>query len=247
MDHKKIIKANRLAIKPQWTDLQSIKTDRILKLERPSLFKTVDKDVKKIPLSEDFSAIEKMTLHEAIHKRRSLRSYSDTIITFEEFSYLLYETSSVTEVRNNVVFRTIPTGGATNAMETYVYVNRVENLNKGLYLYLQNEHSLALIRDDEDLENLVNDAILHQLRNANMVVFFTAVPYRSEYKYAHCAHKMLMIEAGHAGQNLSLCAEAIDAGAVCIAAYNQELCDKVLKLNTEEEFTSYVVALGKRG
>lgn len=247
MDYKNSIKRNRDAIRPQWTDLQRIKTDRSLQLERPPLFKTVENPISKIPLTTDFSSIEVMSLQEAIHKRRSLRSYSNQNVTFEELSYLLYETSSVTEVKNNVVFRTIPTGGATNAMETYVYVNRVEKLSKGLYLYLQNEHSLVLIRDDEDLENLVNDAILHQLRNANMVVFFTTVPYRSEYKYAHCAHKMLMIEAGHAGQNLSLCSEAINAGAVCIAAYNQELCDELLQLDIDEEFTSYVVALGKRG
>lgn len=247
MDHKKLIKRNREAIKPQWTDLQKIKTDRVLKLERPEMFKSPKENSKVIKLSTDFSSIEKITLQDAIKKRRSLRSYSDTVLSFEEISYLLYETSRVMEVRNNVVFRTIPTGGATNGMETYVYVNRVKNLEQGLYLYLQNEHKLALVRNDENLSDLVNEATLHQLRNANIVVFFTAVPYRSEYKYAHTAHKMLMIEAGHAGQNISLSAEAINCGAVCIAAYNQELCDTLLELDGEEEFTSYVVALGKRG
>lgn len=245
MDIKNEIKNNRKAIKPTWTDLHTFKTDRHLGLERPALFKELEGI--KFKLQKEFPNIDKISLTESIKNRRSTRKYSKHPLSFEEVSYLLYETSRVDFVKNeSAVFRTIPTGGATNAMETYVYVNNLEGIKQGLYHYAQNKHELTLIEETKTLKERVNSAMLRQLREASIVVFFTAVPYRSEYKYAHTAHKMIMIEAGHAAQNLSLSCEAINSGAVCIAAYNQELCDNLLQIDGEEEFTTYVVALGKK-
>ncbi len=245
MDVKKEIRNNRKAIKPTWSDLQTFKTDRHLGLERPSLFKELSGN--KIQLGKEFPNINKVSLTEAIKNRRSTRKYSSTPLSFEEVSYLLYETCRIDFVKNGkVVFRSIPTGGATNAMETYVYINNVEGINQGLYHYTQNKHELTLIEQNDSLYDQVNTAMMRQLRSASIVVFFTAVIYRSEYKYAHTAHKMVMIEAGHAGQNLSLSCEAINSGAVCIAAYDQALCDQLLQIDGEEEFTTYIVALGKK-
>lgn len=245
-DQKKEIQKNRSAIKPTWTDLSKIDTDRELKLERPKLFKEAQKDAVLVELIKDFSSIKQKTLSEVIASRRSLRKYSDTPLSFTEVSYLIHETARVTHVKNNVVFRTIPTGGATNAMETYIFMNRVDGIKKGLYHYLQGEDKLALIDDSEDLSVRVNESLLRQLRNASIVVFFTTVPYRSEYKYSFTAHKMIAMEAGHAGQNLSLAAEVVNSGAVCIAAYNQELLDKVLQVDGKEEFATYALCIGKR-
>ena len=131
-------------------------------------------------------------------------------------------------------------------METYVYMNNVEGIKKGLYLYVQDKHVLALVDDKEDIASRVNEGMMHQLRGASMVFFITAVPYRSEYKYSYTAHKMIAIEAGHAGQNLSLAAEVVDSGCVCIAAYNQELTDQLLQVDGTEEFATYIIAVGKK-
>lgn len=245
MDKNKLIKENRKAIKPQWTDLRNIKTDRQLNLERPELFKELNSNTL-VGLTNEFPNVKNISLTDAIKNRRSLRKYSNIPLSFEEVSYLLWETSRVDHVKGNVVFRTIPTGGATNSMETYVYINNVEGIDKGLYHYIQNKHTLELLENNDDLETRVNDSLLHQLRGASIIVYFTAVPYRSEYKYAFTAHKMIMIEAGHAGQNLSLACESINSGAVCIAAYDQILCDTLLELDGEEEFTTYVLAIGKK-
>jgi SagB-type dehydrogenase family enzyme len=181
-----------------------------------------------------------------IESRASLRQYADASLSFSELSYILWETARVKRTFKSAVFRTIPTGGATNAMETYVFVNGVEGIEKGLYLYLQNKHQLALIDADSSLEDRVNQALYQQLRGAQMVLFFTAVPYRSEYKYSFAAHKMIAMEAGHAGQNASLSAEVIDCGACCLAAYNQDLCDLLLQVDGEQEFTTYAITIGKK-
>ncbi len=87
---------------------------------------------------------------------------------------------------------------------------------------------------------------MRQLRGASITVIFTTVPYRSEYKYSFTAHKMIAMEAGHAAQNLSLAAEIVDSGCVCIAAYNQDLMDEVLQVDGIEEFATYAVCVGKK-
>jgi nitroreductase len=77
-------------------------------------------------------------------------------------------------------------------------------------------------------------------------MYITASPYRTEYKYSFTAHKMIAMEAGHAGQNLSLAAEVIDCGACCLAAYRQDLADQVLGIDGVDEFTTYAITVGKK-
>lgn len=242
---KNEIKNNRRAIKEDWRELRSIKTDRHLNMARPIMFKQAIEGSVIIDLEKEFPNIKQKSLAECIRNRRSLRSYKDQELTVEEITYLLWETSRVDSYKPGVTFRTIPTAGGTNSMETYVFLNKVEGIEKGLYLYIQDKHQLALIDNNLELEEKVNKALYGQLRGAPVVFFITATPYRTEYKYAHLSHKMIAIEAGHAGQNLSLAAEVIDCGAVVLAAYIQEYCDNLLCIG-EEEFVTYAIALGKR-
>jgi len=247
VDKQARIKRNRAAITEEWTDLNYIKTDRQNKLDRPNMYKQPLENQPRVELDRVFPNVVQKTLHECIQNRRSLRNYSQkSLLSKEEVSYLLYETSRVMSYKPGVTFRTIPTGGATNAMETYIYVNQVDGLNKGLYLYVQDKHTLALMDNKDDLEQRVNDALLHQLRGASIVVIFSAVPYRSEYKYAFAAHKMIAMEAGHACQNLSLAAEVVDSGVCAIAAYSQKLMDPLLQLDGIDEFVTYAVTVGKK-
>lgn len=243
-DVKMKIKDNRRTIKEDWRDLKNIKTDRHLNIEPPKMFKQPTKNSKIIDLAKEFPNIKQKTLTECIKNRRSLRKYEDQELTLEELTYLLWETSRVDDYKPGVTFRTIPTAGATNSMETYVFINKVKGLSNGLYLYVQDKHQLSLI-DDDGLDEKVNEALNRQLRGAAVVFFFTATPYRTEYKYAHLSHKMIAIEAGHAGQNLSLAAEVIDCGAVAICAYVQEYCDNLLGIG-DEEFVTYAFTLGKK-
>jgi SagB-type dehydrogenase family enzyme len=242
---KEQIKNNRKAIKEDWRELKSIKTDRQSNKEKPTMFKQPVEGSKIIDLKKEFPNIKQKTFTECVQNRRSLRRYKDQDLTFEEVTYLLWETSRVDSYKPGVTFRTIPTAGATNSMETYVFINKVEGLHKGLYHYVQDKHQLALLDEKDDLESRVDEALNGQLRGAPIVVFFTATPYRTEYKYAHMSHKMIAMEAGHAAQNLSLAAEVIDCGAVALCAYVQEYCDNLFEIG-KEEFVTYALTLGKR-
>lgn len=246
MNKEQKISNNRQIFYEDWRELRDIETDRQKKLPRPVMFKQAKEGSSIINCVKSFPNIKQKTLSECIQNRRSLRKYNNTPLTFEEVSYLLWETSRVVDFKPGVTFRTIPTGGATNSMETYIYFNNVEGYVKGLYHYIQDKHQLTLLDDSSTIETRVNDSLNHQLRGASVVLFFSAVPYRSEYKYAYFAHKMIAIEAGHACQNLSLAAEVVDSGAVALCAYVQESVDELLQLDGKEEFVTYAVPVGKK-
>lgn len=239
------IKRNRQAIREHWDDVRDIRRDQP-KGDRPDKFLRPPETAKRFKLETTFPNIRQKDLTTCINNRRTLRQYGDGPLSFEALSYLMYETCRVTDVRKNATFRTIPTAGATNGMETFIYIDDVESLPKGLYLYVQDKHELALIDTSGDVRDRVDDSLYGQWRGAQLVVYFTAVCERSEYRYNIAAHKMLAMEAGHACQNLALAAEVIDGGICPICAYDQTRADRLLNLNGDDMFVTYCAAVGKK-
>jgi len=81
---------------------------------------------------------------------------------------------------------------------------------------------------------------------AAVVFIWTAVPYRMEWRYGLAAHKAIALDAGHVCQNLYLACEAIGAGTCAVAAYHQELMDRLLGVDGRDEITIYLAPVGKR-
>ena len=240
-------KQGREMLKPNWDDLKTRETPRGLGETSPDVVKDFDKESIIIELKkEEIKNISSKTLHEVIESRRSLRKYQDVPLNMDQLSYLFYETARLFYIENGRSYRAYPTGGATASLETYVYINKVENLEKGMYRYLPVSGDLMFMYNNLELEDKVNKAIKRQLRGGAAVFFWTTIPYRTEHKYSFTSHKMIAMEAGHACQNLSLASEAIDFGCVAISAYNQELCDEVLKVDGENEFCIYLAVVGKK-
>lgn len=244
---KELIKQGRQMLRPIWENLDNSKTPKGLGKEYPNIVKDFDKDSKIINLKkEEIKNLSSKTLHEVIDSRRSLRKYKDIALNMDQLSYLFYETARLFKHTKSITFRAYPSGGATASLETYVYINKVEGLERGLYRYLPLQGDLMFVYDNENLKNEVNDALKNQLRDGAAVFFWSAIPYRTEFKYSFTAHKMIAMEAGHACQNLLLACEAIDFGGVAISAYNQKLCDEALKLDGENEFVLYLAVIGKK-
>lgn len=143
--------------------------------------------------------------------------------------------------------RVVPSGGARHPFETYLIVDRVDGLDKGIYRYLPFQHRLCRVKDGlPDSERLI-EAIngQRQLSRAAVTFVWAAMPYRTEWRYSIVAHKDIAIEAGHICQNLYLSCEAIDAGTCAIANYNQEVIDSIIGVDGEDEFTVYLAPVGK--
>ncbi len=192
-----------------------------------------------------------------MEKRKSRRLFDrEEFLTVTELSYLLWMTQGVKEVAGNAVrvsVRVVPSAGSRHALETYLYINRVEGLDPGLYHYLAEEHKLEFISYYKEQTQELSAAFLGQTYFAGSAVAFiwTAVPYRMEWRYQEWAAKYILLDAGHVCQNLYLAGESIGCGVCAIGAYEQELADEFLGLEKkqgyqkEEEFVIYAACVGR--
>ena len=230
------------SLKPLWNEFSYAESDRGKKLPKPDTVKKY-KNKEVIELDRDIQNVAMKSLHEAINSRRSVRKYQDKPLTFKEFSYICLNTCAIRDFGPGYAFGVIPTGGATNSMETYIYVNKVTSLKSGLYHFMKDTNNIELINPEMKPETF-SEGLKGQLRDAAIAFVFTTIPYRAEYKYSYLSHKVIAAEAGHACQNVYLLAESIDCGAVAIAAYDQEKLDELLELG-EEEFAVYAATRKK--
>jgi SagB-type dehydrogenase family enzyme len=124
---------------------------------------------------------------------------------------------------------------------------RVTGLESGIYRYLPLDHSLVPVRTVDRLPAQLAAATRGQGFSGQAAVSFlwTAIPTRTEWRYAEASYKVIALDAGHVCQNLYLACEAIGAGTCAIAAYNQTLADELLGVDGEEEFTVYIAPVGK--
>jgi SagB-type dehydrogenase family enzyme len=170
-------------------------------------------------------------------------------LTLNELSALLWFTQGVKEVTNRpVTLRTVPSAGARHAFETYLLVNRVEDLQPGIYRYLALEHALLGLNFDEDVNETLTQACFNQRQVATSAVtfFWAAVVERMQWRYPERGYRYLLLDAGHICQNLYLAAEGLGCGVCAIAAYDDDSVNAALGLDGETIFVAYIASLGKR-
>ena len=210
-----------------------------------------------IALTKDFEKVVKNNNYmDLLNARTSKRKYTDEALTKDELAFLLWATQGVKQVigkQKKATIRTVPSAGARHPFETYLFINRVQELEPGLYHYLALEHKLEFIGSVENQIDKLSEAFCGQTFFANAAVCFlwTVIPYRSEWRYGKVAQKYALLDAGHVCQNLYLASEAISCGACAIGAYIQELADGLLGLDSapsfekENEFVTYAASVGK--
>ncbi|KLO24183.1 nitroreductase [Marinitoga sp. 1197] len=241
-------KCGRDVLKSNWKDLEVEIPDRKKEIPIPPYIKPFDENGEFIDLTPiEKINLGKVDLKEVLNNRMSRRNFSDIPLSLEELSYLLYYTQGIRNiVKNKVTFRTVPSAGATHPLETYLLIFNVEGIEKGLYRYIPTVDKLQLLKKG-DFSKEVIEATLGQIFVGNSAVVFvwTAIPYRTEWKYSFEAHKTIAIDAGHVCQNLYLTAESINCGTCAVAAYDQEKMDNLIGVDGEEEFVVYLAPVGK--
>ncbi len=185
----------------------------------------------------------KLSLEEVLSKRRSIRDYKNEEISFEDFSQLLWSLQGVTDKLNGL--RTAPSAGALYPLEVYAVVGNVKGLKAGVYKYFPFSHSIKKVLDGDKRKDLANAALGQESIIEGAVSFvITAVYSRTTKKYSQRGERYVIMEVGHAAQNLLLQATALNLGAVPIGAFYDNKVKSVLKLNEEEPL--YIIPVGKK-
>ena len=250
---EKLIREGRIFTKGYREDdpyLEGFESDQELKLPQPPLVKaTVTPPESWIRLSRDFSDLElRNDLVGLIRDRRSARIYTQEKMTLLQLSFLLWATQGVKGLRGKAyaTLRTVPCGGARHEFETYMVVRNIEGLEPGAYHYLPMEHALEYLHPVENPEEAISKTLEGQVwaAKANVVFYWSMVPYRAEWRYGIYAHRTALIDAGHVGQNLYLGCTGLGLGCCAIAAFQSELCSELFGLDGEEEYIVYTAPVG---
>ena len=192
-------------------------------------------------------AARKVDLTEAIAARRSVRAYTEEALSLAELSYLLWASDGVREVHRIYALRTVPSAGARHPIETYVLVNRVDGVESGLYRFMALDHSLAAVDTSDDVGERVVAGCMGQgmVLSGAATFIWTAVPYRTSWRYGQRAYRYIHLDVGHVCQNLYLACAAVACGCCAIAAFDDDYINAVLGVDGKSEFTVYAASLGK--
>ena len=184
-----------------------------------------------------------VSIERTLARRRSVRSYADTPLTLKQLSQLLWAAQGISEPRRGL--RTAPSAGATYPLEIWLVVGRAEGLAPGVYRYRPVEHDLVRALEGDVRADLARVALGQGfVAEAPVSVVFTAVYERTAHRYGARAERYVPMEAGHAAQNLSLQAVALDLGTVIVGAFRDGQVATVLGLPDSEK-PLYIVPVGQ--
>ncbi len=195
------------------------------------------------------------SIEKALLNRRSVRRYSREALSREELAQLLWACQGISKAETwqlgaRVVetnYRTAPSAGALYPLEVYALVKRVDGVEPGLYHYLpgpgKDSHSIERLQKVERSTEL-GDAALGQsfITEAAANIVIGGVVQRLAVKYGRRARLYLVLEVGHAAQNICLQAQSLGIGVVPIGAFSE---DGVRRIIGEEVEPFYILSLGK--
>lgn len=240
------LQTGRKMLSPRWDDIDFERTDQAIGVPLPLKFKPSKDRATTIDLvPKECWHFGQISVIDAVLQRRSNRKFSSRMMSFEALSLLLYCTQGVHRQTEKATFRTAPSAGARHSFETYVYADRVDNLEKGIYRYLPENNQICLEEKHRpEMKEELEKATYDQLYGAAMYFIWTTIPYRMEWRYSTVSAKLIAIDIGHVCENLYLACEAVGAGTCAIGAYNQELVDYFIGVDGVDEFAIYMAPVG---
>jgi len=177
-----------------------------------------------------------MALHEALARRRSIREYTDKVLSERELGQLLWAAQGANRPDGH---RTAPSAMARYPLELYVATPA------GFFHYEPREHQVE--RRGGDLRPAISKAARgqKQIMQSPGVFVFTAVFERMGAKPDDPrAARWIYVEAGHAAQNLLLEAVALGLAGVPMGGFDDKQLQENLPLPADHR-PVYMVAIGQ--
>lgn len=183
------------------------------------------------------------SVEEAFFKRRSIRDYKEESLNLKEISQLLWSAQGITDEKQNL--RTAPSAGALYPLEVYLVAEKVKDLPAGLYKYNPKNHELNKLSNKPPKNELYFASYSqHSVKDAPVILVFSAVPGRTTKKYQERGIRYIYMEVGHAAQNVYLECVSLNLGTVVIGAFDDDEVKKAVGMQ-EEEIPLYLMPVGK--
>ena len=196
-------------------------------------------------------APEDSPLLKLLERRRSCRQYKVRSMPLDVFSTVLKAAYGIVRMTRmpgsdeNGLFRTVPSAGGLFPLEIFCATQKIQGVGDGLHHYNVRDHSLETIRAGNIFADL-NEAMLAEplIQNANTVIFLTAEFARSQKKYGPRGYRYMLLEAGHAAQNICLAATEQGLGSLCIGGFIDSKLNQYLGFDGVGEAVLYALAVG---
>ena len=178
-------------------------------------------------------------------RRRSIRRYTRSPLSLKELSLLCFASQGITGEVGRYLLRTAPSAGALYPIETYLFVNRVEDLPAGIYHLEVQDFALERLAEGDFGEALAEASLSQpQCARAAVVFVWSAIPRRTMSKYGSRGMRYIFMDVAHICQNLLLAAAALGLGACPIGAFFDDEVNELLGLDGEEETVLYLASVG---
>lgn len=185
----------------------------------------------------DQAAPADMSVEAAIVARRSIRRFKPDALPRETALRLLTAAQGITEPERGL--RAAPSAGATYPLELYLIDA------SGVHHFQPEPKTLEPINRDDRRQALARAALGQQMiAEAPLTIAICAVPSRTAARYGReRAQRYVLIETGHAAQNIHLLATALGLGSVPVGAFRDQAVTRSLGIPPEHE-PIYLIPVG---
>jgi SagB-type dehydrogenase family enzyme len=177
-----------------------------------------------------------------ITNRRSCRQYASICLSIEAISVLLKYSFGMIDGQYH---RYTPSAGGLYPLELYMLATNVSGIDPGLYHYDVRHHCLCVLEKGDFREQL-EDAIFikEAAQTASATIVLTGVFGRTKIKYGERGYRFVLIEAGHAMQNICIAATAMGLGTCPIGGFVDDHLNLLFDLDGVDEAALYAVTVG---
>ena len=210
---------------------------------QPSLYKTYP-EAQKISLPEA-SGFPDKNLGTILSERQSIRRFSNAPLSKNDLSRLLWACTGISRRWKGFAFRTAPSAGALYPVETYLVINRVKEIEPGVYHYALESNELEILKKGEFGREAASAALGQEMCAMAPVVFiWSAIFQRSRWKYRQRCYRYIYLDAGHIAENLAIAAVSLDMGTCQIAALFDDEVNAIIDVDGKEESAIYMSVAG---
>ncbi|UCH32977.1 MAG: SagB/ThcOx family dehydrogenase [Armatimonadota bacterium] len=179
----------------------------------------------------------RMSVEEAIRRRRSCRDFRGEDLTVEQVSQISWSAQGITGPPH---LRAAPSAGACYPLELYLVCRH------GLFRYLPHEHAVVKTSERDHRERLARAALGQAfIAEAPLTVALAAVYERTTRRYGDRGLRYVYMDVGVAAENVHLQAEALGLGSVSVGAFDDNAVARALDL-PEQEQPVYLIPVGRR-
>jgi SagB-type dehydrogenase family enzyme len=187
-----------------------------------------------------------------IEKRRTIRDQGPKAVCAAQISRLLYHSLRVQQrlpgEYQELLLRPVPAAGAIHEIEAYVAVNLCDDLERGLYHYHPEQHTLHQLGTGErDLAALLHNAAMAWAKPddpPHVLIILTSRFTRLAWKYEGIAYRLTLLNAGAVLQCLYLLATEMRLACAAIGGGDSAIFASATGLDPFAETSIAEFAIG---